>query len=177
MEVTSNGYICATQVLSRENLTVSSNFAPEPDPFSPEEFAAWRGLLRLRETVTRALDDRLRSAHGLSLDDYGILVTLVGQPDRRLRMSALGEQRLLTPSGITRAVVRLEERGFLQRDQDPADGRAFFATLTPQGARELRRAQRTHHAIVRDLYLSRLESGELAQLGALFEKVVSSQPR
>jgi len=157
-------------------LILSSNLPPEPDPFTPEEFAAWRGLLRLRETVTRALDERLRSGHGLSLDDYGILVTLVGQPDRRLRMSALGQQRLLTPSGITRAVARLEERGFLRRDQDPADGRAFFAALTPKGVRVLRRAQKTHHAIVRELYLSRLESRELAQLGGLFEKAVSSPP-
>jgi DNA-binding MarR family transcriptional regulator len=156
---------------------VSSNLPPEPDPFSAEEFAAWRGLLRLREAVARALDDQLRSAHGLSLDDYGILITLVGQPDQRQRMRQLGEQRLLTPSGITRAVARLETRGFLRRDQDPADGRAYFATLTPEGVRQLREAQRTHHAIVRDLYLSRLDSGEVAQLGTLFEKVVSSQPR
>lgn len=155
---------------------MSSNLPPEPDPFTPEEFAAWRGLLRLRETVARELDDRLRSAHGLSLDDYGILITLVGQPDQRQRMSQLGEQRLLTPSGITRAVARLEERGLLRRDQDPADGRAYFATLTPEGARQLRAAQRTHHAIVRDLYLSRLDSAEVAQLGRLFEKAVSPPP-
>lgn len=155
---------------------MSSTFPPEPDPVTPEEFAAWRGLLRLRETVTRAIDARLRADHNLSLDDYGILITLVGQPDQRQRMSQLGEQRLLTPSGITRAVARLEERGLLRRDQDPADGRAYFATLTAEGARHLRAAQRTHHAIVRELYLSRLESRELAQLGALFEKAFSSQP-
>ena len=155
---------------------MSSNFPSEPDPFSAEEFAAWRGLLRLRETVTRAIDAQLRSDHSLSLDDYGILITLVGQPDQRQRMSQLGEQRLLTPSGITRAVARLEERGLLRREQDPADGRAYFATLTPEGVRQLRDAQRTHHAIVRDLYLSRLDPSEVAQLGALLEKAVSSQP-
>jgi DNA-binding MarR family transcriptional regulator len=156
---------------------VSSKFPSEPDPFTREEFSAWRGLLRLRESVTRALDEQLRADHGLSLDDYGILITLVGQPDLRQRMSRLGEQRLLTPSGITRAVGRLEKRGLLRRDQDPADGRAFFATLTTKGLQELRSAQRTHHAIVRDLYLSRLDSGEVEQIGAFFEKVVSPQPR
>ncbi|MDX6479743.1 MAG: hypothetical protein QOG85_253 [Gaiellaceae bacterium] len=156
---------------------MSSKFPPEPDPFTPEEFAAWRGLLRLRETVTRAIDARLRAEHKLSIDDYGILITLVGQPDQRQRMSALGEQRLLTPSGITRAVARLEERGLLRRDPDPADGRAYFATLTPKGVQQLRAAQRTHHAIVRELYLSRLEPREVAQLGKLFEKAVSSPPR
>lgn len=166
------GYICGAQVSSLIYLTMSSNLPPEPDPFTPEEFAAWRGLLRLRETVTRVLDERLRAEHRLSLDDYGILITLVGQPDLRLRMSHLGEQRMLTPSGITRAVARLEERGLLRREQDPSDGRAFFATLTPDGARALRQAQRSHHAIVRELYLGRLSEDELAALGALFEKAV-----
>jgi len=136
------------------------------------EFAVWRGLLRLRETVVRALDEQLRNEHALSIDDYGILITLVGQPDLRLRMSRLGEQRMLTPSGITRAVARLEERGLLRREQDPSDGRAFFATLTADGAKALRHAQRSHHAIVRKLYLDRLDQDELATLGALFEKAV-----
>jgi len=151
---------------------MSSNLPPEPDPFTPEEFAAWRGMLRLRETVTRAIDELLRAEHGLSIDDYGILITLVGQPGQRLRMSRLGEQRMLTPSGMTRAVARLEERGLVQREQDPADGRAFFATLTARGATELRRAQSAHHAIVREFYFGRLDARDIAQLGKLFEKAI-----
>jgi DNA-binding MarR family transcriptional regulator len=151
---------------------VSSTPPSEPDPFTPPEFAAWRGLLRLRETVTRALDDRLRAEHNLSIDDYGILITLVGQPEHRLRMSRLGELRMLTPSGMTRAAMRLENRGFLTREQDPSDGRAFFATLTREGTNALRRAQRSHHAIVRELYLGRLDERELAELAALFERAV-----
>jgi len=145
---------------------------PEPEPFTPAEFDAWRGLLRLRETVIRALDAKLRAEHGLSIDDYGILITLVGQPDLRLRMSRLGEQRMLTPSGITRAVMRLEARGLLRRDQDPSDGRASFATLTDDGVAALRKAQRSHHATVRELYLGRLSEDELGALSALFEKAV-----
>ena len=151
---------------------MSSNSHPEPDPFTPAEFAAWRGLLRLRETVIRAVDERLREEHGLSIDDYGILITLVGQPDHRLRMSQLGDRRMLTPSGITRAVMRLEERGLVSREQDPSDGRAFFASLTPDGLAALRRAQRSHHATVRELYLGRLDEDDLARLGGLFEKAV-----
>lgn len=151
---------------------MSITLPQEPDPFTPEEFAAWRGLLRLRETVTRALDKRLRAEHGLSLDDYGILITLVDRPGLRLRMSHLGELRMLSPSGMTRAVMRLEQRRFLRREQDPSDGRAFFATLTPAGTKALRWAQRAHHATVRELYLSRLDDRELEQLSRLFEKAV-----
>src|SRR6516164_4209063 len=103
---------------------MSSIFPPEPiepDAFSQAEFDAWRGLIRLRETVMREIDARLRRAGLISLADYGVLVTLVGAPGRRLRMSSLGTQRLLTPSGITRVVEKLEERGLVGREPDPGD--------------------------------------------------------
>ena len=97
---------------------------PEPEAFSPEEFHAWRGLIRLREAVMREIDRRLRDEGLISLADYGVLITLVTAPALRLRMSDLGAQRMLTPSGITRVVVRLEKQGFVRREPDPADGRA-----------------------------------------------------
>ena len=106
---------------------------PEPEAFSPEEFQAWRGLIRLREAVMREIDRRLRDQGLISLADYGVLITLVTAPGMRLRMSDLGARRMLTPSGITRVVVRLEEQGFLRREPDPADGRAAFAALTRPG--------------------------------------------
>jgi DNA-binding MarR family transcriptional regulator len=152
---------------------------PEPDPFTPAEFDAWRGLIRLRETVMREIDRRLAAAGAISLDDYGVLITLVGGPGLRLRMSALGERRLLTPSGITRAVMRLEDRGFVRREPDAADGRGAHAALTRKGLQALRRAQRIHHATVRELYLDRLDEREQRRLARLLEKalpgVVSSE--
>jgi DNA-binding MarR family transcriptional regulator len=145
---------------------------PEPDAFNPEEFHAWRGLIRLREAVMREIDRRLREDHGLSLADYGVLITLVTAPGLRLRMSSLGAQRLLTPSGITRVVNRLEERGLVQREPDPADGRAALAVLTKAGLAALRRAQVIHHATVRELYVGRLTQRELDRLARLFEKAL-----
>jgi DNA-binding MarR family transcriptional regulator len=152
-------------------LTVSSN-PPEPDPFTDAEFGAWRGLIRMRETVMREIDSRLRDGGEISLDDYGVLITLVGQPEQRLRMSALAERRLLTASGITRAVMRLEKRGLVRRDEDPDDRRASFAVLTDSGLAALRRAQQVHHATVRELYLGQLSEREQEELGKLFEKAL-----
>jgi DNA-binding MarR family transcriptional regulator len=145
---------------------------PEPDAFSREEFLAWRGLIRLRETVMREIDRRLRREGHVSLADYGVLITLVTEPTLRLRMSDLGGRRMLTPSGITRVVVRLEELGLVRREPDPADGRAFFAVLTRDGLDALRRAQIVHHAVVRELYVGDLSPGELTQLARLFEKAL-----
>jgi DNA-binding MarR family transcriptional regulator len=145
---------------------------PEPDAFSPEEFHAWRGLIRLREAVMREVDLRLRRDSPLSLADYGVLITLVTAPGLRLRMSNLGARRMLTPSGITRVIVRLEERGLVHREPDPADGRAAFAVLTRPGLAALRQAQVIHHATVRELYLGRLTQQELDRLARLFEKAL-----
>ena len=145
---------------------------PEPDPFSPGEFLAWRGLIRLRETIMREIDHRLHHEGLVSLADYGVLITLVTEPALSLRMSELGVRRMLTPSGITRVVDRLEAHGLVRRKPDPADGRAAFAVLTRPGLEALRRAQTVHHAAVRELYLRRLAPPELEQLASLFEKAL-----
>jgi DNA-binding MarR family transcriptional regulator len=145
---------------------------PEPETFSPEEFQVWRGLIRLREAVMREIDRRLHHDGLISLADYGVLITLVTAPGLRLRMSDLGVQRMLTPSGITRVVVRLEAQGLVRREPDPADGRAAFAALTRPGLEALRRAQVVHHATVRELYLGRLTKHELDRFAALFEKAL-----
>ena len=145
---------------------------PEAEALSSEEFQAWRGLIRLREAVMREIDRRLHREGLISLADYGVLITLVTAPGLRLRMSDLGAQRMLTPSGITRVVVRLEAQGFVRREPDPADGRAAFAALTRPGLDALRRAQVVHHATVRELYLGRLTKHELERLAAIFEKAL-----
>jgi DNA-binding MarR family transcriptional regulator len=145
---------------------------PEPDPFSEQEFAAWRGLIRLREAVMREVDRRLRRGGHVSLSDYGVLITLVTEPTLRLRMSDLGARRMLTPSGITRVVIRLEQQGLIRREPDPTDGRAAFAVLTRDGLAALRSAQVVHHSTVRELFVGRLAPGELDQLSRLFEQAL-----
>lgn len=145
---------------------------PEPDAFSAEELNAWRGLLRIRETATREIDRRLEQRGEVSLADYGVLITLVTAPGLRLRMSDLGIRQMLSPSGITRVIIGLEERGLVRREPDPADGRATLAALTRPGLEALRRAQVIHHAAVRDVFLQRLTPRELNRLAQLFEKAL-----
>ena len=145
---------------------------PESDAFSDEEFVAWRGLIRMRETAMREIDRRLREAGELTLADYALLITMVSAPRMQLRMGDLGTRRMLTPSGITRVVAQLERRGFMTREPDPEDGRGALASLTREGLEALRRAQVHHHAAVREVYLGRLTRRDLERLGALFEKAL-----
>lgn len=144
---------------------------PEPDPFSPAEFGAWRGLLRLYETVVREVDARLRAEHGIGFDAYGVLITLVTAPGG-LPIGDLGQRRNLSPSGITRAVDRVAARGLVERRPNPDDQRSLLVALTPDGHARLRAMQVTHHATVRELFLDPLSTTELEQFGALLEAAV-----
>jgi DNA-binding MarR family transcriptional regulator len=143
---------------------------PEPDPFTAEEFNAWRGMLRVNSTVFRELDGQLRAEHGFGVDAYGVLITLVGAPDHRLPIGALGEQRNLSPSGISRSVDRLAKAGLLSRSTNPEDGRSLLVELTQDGLGRLRDAQVTHHRIVRETFLGRLHERDLQRLGELWER-------
>jgi DNA-binding MarR family transcriptional regulator len=145
---------------------------PEPDPFTPEEFAAWRGMLRVHSAVFRELDRRLLVEHGFGVDAYAVMITLVGAPARRLPIGELGLRRNLSPSGISRSVDRLTRLGLLERLTNPDDGRSLLVALTANGLRRLREAQVTHHATVREMLLAHLDKRDLQLLGELWEKAM-----
>ena len=128
-------------------------------------------MLRSYESVVRALDARLRERHALSFDAYGVLVTLVTQPDG-LTIGELGQRRHLSPSGISRAVDRVEREGLVERRPNPEDQRSLLVVLTPDGHGRLREAQVTHHATVRERLLGRLSQAQLERFGALWEAAV-----
>ena len=146
---------------------------PEPDPFSDDEFRVWRGFLRTHRSITDELNRRLAKEHDLSLLHYGVLITLITDPGRRMRMTDIAERVLTSPSGMTRAVARLAEDGLVERERDPDDGRSFLVTLTPRGVRRLRKAQVTHHACVRELLFGRVDASDLRRLVTLFDAPVA----
>jgi DNA-binding MarR family transcriptional regulator len=145
---------------------------PEPDPFTAEEFAAWRGMLRVHSEVFRELDRGLLAEHGFGIDAYALMIMLVAAPARRLPIGELGLRRNLTPSGISRSVDRLTKLGLLERAANPDDRRSLLVCLTREGLRRLREAQVTHHRIVREMLLSNLDPRDLSRLGQLWEKAM-----
>ncbi|HEX6116660.1 MAG TPA: MarR family transcriptional regulator, partial [Solirubrobacterales bacterium] len=72
------------------------------------ELAAWRGFLRAHREVVAHLDEELQRAHDLPLSSYEVLLYLAEAEDGRLRMGELAERLLLSRSGLTRLVDRLE---------------------------------------------------------------------
>ena len=108
------------------------------------ELGAWRGLLRVHTALVKALDAELTAAHDLPLSSYEVLITLESAPGRKRRMAELADSVLLSRSGMTRLVDRLERDGLLVRDTCTDDGRGCFAVLTDKGAALLARARPTH---------------------------------
>ena len=139
---------------------------------APEELAAWRGLLRVHSALVKALDAELLAGHELPLTSYEVLINLQAAPGRRRRMAELADGVLLSRSGMTRLVDRLERDGLLERDPCTDDGRGTYAVLTDKGAALLHQARRTHLDGVRDRFLRHFEPDELRTLAALWNRVL-----
>ena len=101
------------------------------------ELGAWRGMLRVNAALINQLDADLTAAHGLPLRSYEVLLVLEDAPQRRMRMSDLSRSVLLSASGVSRLVDRLEAEGFVERERCTSDGRGYYAVLTDAGHAKL----------------------------------------
>lgn len=90
-------------------------------------------LTRAWAVLTRRLDNKLSSVHGLSFSDFMVLHSLARADGGRLRRIDLAERMGLTASGVTRTLLPLEKIGLVGRESDPRDARVGYATLTPAG--------------------------------------------
>ena len=136
-----------------------------------EELGAWRGLLRAHSALTKALDAELVRAHGLPLSSYEVLLFLADSPDGQMRMSELADGVLLSRSGLTRLVDRMQREDLLRRERCEDDARGWFAAITPKGRELFIRARKTHLDGVRERFLSHFTREELRSLAAFWERI------
>jgi DNA-binding MarR family transcriptional regulator len=144
---------------------------------SAAELRGWRAFLQAHAFVTRRLEDELEKATGLSLAFYDVLVQLATADGRRLRMKELADHVLLSRSGLTRLVDRMEQAGLVSRNTCVADGRGTFAVITEAGYQRLREATPAHLAGVRRNFVEQLAPDELAELAMLLERVADRARR
>jgi len=145
--------------------------AREHEFLAPEEWQSFSGLLMLHRSVVGELDARLRAAHGLSVSEFDVLITLFNTPSSRLRMSELAGRVLLSPAGTTHLVTRLERDGLVRREVDPADGRKWFTVLTDAGDEALAKARETHNDVLRERFLARTSARERQVLGRSWDRI------
>jgi DNA-binding MarR family transcriptional regulator len=121
--------------------------------------------------VTRRLSVQLTNDHGLTINDYEVLLRLARAPDRRMRRVDLAAEVLLTPSGITRLLDGLERGGFVERGSCDSDRRVVYAVLTEAGLAKLREASKSHVAQIDELFTARFDDRELVAVAELLEQV------
>ncbi len=135
------------------------------------ELRAWVGFVRAHAAVIRQLDRELVQEHGLTINDYEVLLHLSRADERRLRRVDLANRVLLTPSGITRLLDGLERAGFVAKAACKTDARVVYAKLTDKGARRLAAASESHLASVRRVFGEHFSEDELETFGSLLDRL------
>jgi DNA-binding MarR family transcriptional regulator len=153
-------------------MAVSSPPVAAVEGLCPAELAAWRGLLRVHASVLKALDAEMEAAHGLPLTSYEVLIQLADSPERKMRMCDLADSVLLSRSGMSRLVDRLERDGLLMRCACTHDARGAFACITEAGLELLEQARPTHVAGIRRRFLAQFSEDELRLLGQYWDRLI-----
>jgi DNA-binding MarR family transcriptional regulator len=146
--------------------------AQEPRWLDAEESQAWRALAKTMNRLPAALDAQLRRDAGISHFEYQVLALLSEAPGRTLRMSALATQAGASLPRLSQVVARLEQRGWVRRTPDPADGRYTLATLTGEGQAKVTQAAPGHVQEVRRLILDPLTKAQSRQLREISWRII-----
>jgi DNA-binding MarR family transcriptional regulator len=132
---------------------------------------AWSHLLRGHARLMRELDAELRAEHDFSLGDFDVVAQLSLADSGRLRMCELAEAVVLSPSGLSRRVDRLERAGLVVRERAENDARNIEARLSPAGKRLFGRLSRTHLAGIEERFAQQFSEKELATLRDLLGRL------
>lgn len=137
---------------------------------SDSHLRAFRALLEAHSELLDALSVRFRDRE-LSLPYYDVLVHLSEAEDHRLRMQELAGRVLLSKSGLTRLIDRMETRGLVRREASTDDARGVNAVLTDGGLRALEEAVPAHRDDLVELIAAVLDESEADQLADLLGRV------
>jgi DNA-binding MarR family transcriptional regulator len=132
---------------------------------------SWVSFLRAHSAITRQLNADLLNVHGLTLNDYEVMLLLSRADGRRMRRVDLAQSVVLTASGITRLLDGLERAGYVEKDTCATDGRVSYAKLTTGGHAKLKDAAATHLRGVEELFTGRFSDPELEQLASLLGRL------
>ncbi|MFY1632880.1 MarR family winged helix-turn-helix transcriptional regulator [Solwaraspora sp. WMMB335] len=137
-----------------------------------DEQRTWRAFLAAARALMATLDRELQSRSAMPHAYYEILVRLSEAPGRTLRMNELADATDSSRSRLSHAVSRLEEAGWVRREECPTDRRGQFAVLTEPGFAALAAAAPGHVAAVREHLFDQLSPEQIAQLRTISETVV-----
>lgn len=161
-----------TQLLLESDYTDDVSTTGQPSDASEVDRVTLVGLVfETASGLHRAVGPALERECELPGQDFDILIRLARTPGGRMRMSDLASQTALTPSGLTRAVDRLSDAGFVTRQACSEDRRGSFAALTDAGEERMRRALEIHRSQLSELLDGTLDPDEELTLVALLRRL------
>ncbi|HEV2259054.1 MAG TPA: MarR family winged helix-turn-helix transcriptional regulator [Streptosporangiaceae bacterium] len=144
----------------------------EPDWLDPREDRAWRAFMHARDQLNTYLNQHLLQDSGLSGADYEILAVLSGLPEGRMPAQELGALVRWEKSRLSHQIRRMQERGLVVREPNPADGRSAMICLLPAGRQAIQDAAPQHVRNVRRHFTGLFTPAELDTFAALNERVL-----
>jgi DNA-binding MarR family transcriptional regulator len=140
---------------------------------APEEESAWRAMMAMMVQLPWALECQLQRDAQLSVVEYHALAMLSERENHTMRMSELAALTNASLSRLSHLIKRLEARGFVRREPDPADGRYTWAIMTDEGYRHLVASAPGHLREVRDLVMDALTPEQVAALRDISGRVLA----
>jgi len=136
--------------------------------------AGWEAFIRAYAATAHALERLSDSRGGLPLGEHFLLVQIARGPEAGIRPTDLAALSLLTKSGLTRAIDRLERDGLVERRACPTDGRGQHILLTARGKHLLRRSAPSHMRAIAKHFADPLSAEELDVLTRALERVAAA---
>lgn len=124
---------------------------------------AWIAFVRTHARIWDQVEAQMRKDHGLTMPRYDVLAQL-DLAGGRLGLTELGAAVVLSPSGLSKLLDRMEESGLIRREPDPRDARSVFALITPRGRASIRKARESHHAFLQAAFGDALDSSDVADI-------------
>ena len=131
---------------------------------------AWLALVRTHARLWDRVEADVRQVNGLSMPRYDVLMHLE-LASGRLGLSDLAEAVVLSPSGLSKLLDRMEKSGLIAREPDPDDARSTFATITPHGRIVIRKTRQKHHAFLQRMFGDALDDRDLADLTRILDRL------
>jgi DNA-binding MarR family transcriptional regulator len=136
---------------------------------------AWLALVRTHTRLWEQVEAQMRRETGLTMARYDVL-THLDMSGGRLGLTDLASSILLSQSGLSKLLDRMEAADLVRRDPDPRDGRAAFAAITSRGRSVVRRARQSHHEFLRQTFAGALDEDDLTDLARIMDRISAAIP-
>lgn len=137
----------------------------------------WRTFLTAYAAAIGHIDAELSQAGLIPLEWYDVLLALEEAEGQKLRMNELAQSVLLSRSGLTRLVDRIEKAGLLRREACPTDRRGAYAVLTKEGQAARERTWPAYSQGIAEHFARHFTVEEAAVLTNALGRVVSESSR